>query len=125
MLDLDANAQAQLRRLLGLLAREARTNGARPAPALVELAAVLSAASAGPERTQTEPDPEPGHDGRVLALDYDAAARQLDVSERTVRRLVASGQLQAITVGGRARRIPQAELERFVADRLDHPTPAA
>lgn len=48
-----------------------------------------------------------------LAYRVAEAARLLGVSERTVRRLVASGQLRAVTVGGIVL-VPRAELDRLL-----------
>lgn len=51
--------------------------------------------------------------GDRLAVSYDVAARQLSVSVRTVRRLVASGELPRVDVGG-CQRITTADLEAYV-----------
>lgn len=44
---------------------------------------------------------------------YDEAAERLRVAEVTVRRLVAKGQLAAVSLG-RARRIRPSDLQRFI-----------
>lgn len=49
-------------------------------------------------------------------VDYDTAADLLDVSERTVRRLVESGDLPVIKIG-RARRVRVVDLNRYVEER--------
>lgn len=54
----------------------------------------------------------------MTLLTYAAAAEELAVSPRTVRRLVADGELAVTTVRG-ARRIHAADLEEFVAARRD------
>ena len=51
------------------------------------------------------------------AFTVEAAARQLSVSAKTVRRMMASGQLLPVTLG-RRRLIPRSEIERVT-------TPAA
>ncbi|HEX2577807.1 MAG TPA: helix-turn-helix domain-containing protein [Aquihabitans sp.] len=48
---------------------------------------------------------------------YAEAARWLDVSERTIKRMVASGELRAIEVGG-SRRIPHRELVDLIDRQL-------
>lgn len=52
-----------------------------------------------------------------LALSYADAGRLIDVSESTIKRLVAAGELCAIDVG-RSRRVPVSEVERYVARQL-------
>jgi excisionase family DNA binding protein len=49
-----------------------------------------------------------------LAVDYEEAARRLHVSRRTLQRLVASGELPTVVIGGCAR-VTVADLEAFVA----------
>lgn len=73
-----------------------------------------AAASSGLERTSLAPDPAAAdHDRMTLLLDYDRVAEALDVSDRQVRRLVASGGLPVVEIGG-AKRIHRDDLERFV-----------
>ena len=50
-----------------------------------------------------------------LALSMVAAAMLLDVSERTVRRMVADGRLPHVRIGTSVR-IPRVALERFLAE---------
>lgn len=57
-------------------------------------------------------------------LTYDAAASVLAVSERTVKRLVASGDLNAVRIGGGAR-IRTADLDAYVAALTPHSTGGA
>lgn len=52
---------------------------------------------------------EAKHSFLPLALTIKAAAQQLSVSERTMRTLVASGEVPSVLVGGR-RMVPSAEL---------------
>jgi excisionase family DNA binding protein len=49
-----------------------------------------------------------------LVLTVKAAAAQLSVSERTMRTLLATGEVASVLVGGR-RMVPGAELERVAA----------
>jgi excisionase family DNA binding protein len=55
--------------------------------------------------------------GAPAAYTLEAAARQLSVSTKTVRRMMASGQLLPVTLG-RRKLIPRSEIERVT-------TPAA
>jgi excisionase family DNA binding protein len=50
-----------------------------------------------------------------VAVDLKTAARALDVSERTLRRLVAAGRLKA-SRAGRRRLISTTELQRFLEE---------
>jgi excisionase family DNA binding protein len=54
-------------------------------------------------------DDNPEH-GQLISAE--TAAKQLECSTRTIRRLIASGQLTGIRVSGRLLRIPQAEVGR-------------
>lgn len=49
----------------------------------------------------------------VLTINYDEAARRLGVSRRTVQRLVASGELPTVELGG-ACRVRTADLVAYV-----------
>lgn len=55
---------------------------------------------------------EQGRPGLPLVLTVKAAAMQLSVSERTMRTLVASGEVPSVLVGGR-RMVPSAELVKL------------
>jgi len=92
-----------------------RRNGQRIGPEVLALAALCAPSGQdGP----TVPDPSHGGQGaRVLAYRYVDAARMLDVSERTIKRMVASGDLRAISIAG-ARRVPHDELVDFVNRKL-------
>jgi excisionase family DNA binding protein len=66
------------------------------------------------ERPPVDPETPPDHAGVVkLLLHYSEVGQALGLSETKVRNLVRRGQLNAVSVG-RSRRIPVAELERFV-----------
>lgn len=64
--------------------------------------------------TITAPGPSP----LALALTYQQAADLLGISSRSVWSLVDAGELTAIRIG-RAVRIPRAEVERFIASRME------
>ncbi|HWH36019.1 MAG TPA: helix-turn-helix domain-containing protein [Acidimicrobiales bacterium] len=110
----EAEAEAMSRRILvavvtdatgaELLHRHARYQVVFAAPSGTTHS---TAATVQPEDDTGKVSPEP------LLLDYLGAAHRLALSERKVRQLVADGQLGAVSVG-RSRRIPAAELERFV-----------
>lgn len=53
--------------------------------------------------------------GDDFLLSPEHVARYLDVSRKFVYELIYSGQLKALTVGGRLRRIRRNELERWLA----------
>ena len=85
-----------------------------PAPLLALLAGLV--ASDGHTRPRFDPIGVDGdHDGVTpLMLSYRDAADALSVSERSVRRLVATERLPAVDVGG-SRRIRTSDLVSFVA----------
>jgi excisionase family DNA binding protein len=51
----------------------------------------------------------------AIALTIVQAADRLSISESSMRRLVDSGSIPSITVGGRLRRIPTVALDAYVA----------
>lgn len=55
-------------------------------------------------------------------LTIERFARELDCSQRTVRRMIDRSELRAVRLGSKAIRIPRAELERLLASAA---TPAA
>jgi excisionase family DNA binding protein len=59
--------------------------------------------------------PHPQHNHSQL-LNVPAVARRLDVSQKTIRRLVARGELRAHRIG-RLLRISEEELDRFLESR--------
>jgi excisionase family DNA binding protein len=77
---------------LGDLRRRYRRDGQHWPPVLESLRLL---ASSGQGR--------PIFDGDILAMNYESAGRLLGVSERTVRRLVANGELPRVEIGGCSR----------------------
>jgi len=67
---------------------------------------------AGGIAMQKSNSPRPRRDHSQL-LDVPAVARRLDVSEKTVRRLIVRGELRAHRIG-RLIRISEDELDRFL-----------
>lgn len=84
---------------------------------LLTLEAAAVAVMRGQERpTSDAPACTCDGDGMAqLLLTTDQAAKVLAVSESTVRRLIDAGQLDAVTVGERSRRIRRSDLETYVA----------
>lgn len=61
--------------------------------------------------------------GAPAAYTMEAAARQLSLSTKTVRRMVASGQLLPVTLG-RRKLIPRSEIERVTTPAAPRAAPA-
>lgn len=106
-----------VRDLPGTLRREGVAGG----PELLVLRAMVGSGRGRQGQSSTDGAAMVEGDG-MLAFSFVDAGRQLSVSESTVKRMVASGELHAINVAG-ARRIPQVELEAFVAKQMA-PEPA-
>jgi excisionase family DNA binding protein len=88
-------------------------------PVPPELDQLLSLVSGGQGLTEPPPVLRSGDDpGMPLALTFDDAGRLLEVSARTIKRLVDAGKIRSISVG-HAPRIPREEIERFIADQLE------
>jgi excisionase family DNA binding protein len=65
------------------------------------------------------PEPTPMESGTLkLALSSHAAAKALDISERTLWTLSKAGKIRSFRIGN-ARRYPVAELERYIAERTN------
>jgi len=47
------------------------------------------------------------------------AAAELSIGRSRLYELIAAGELRAVKIGSRGVRVPAAELDRFVADRLE------
>ncbi len=106
--DSDAALLKYVARELGDLRRRYRQDGLHWPPELESLR--LLVASSGQARPILDVDADPSE---ALAVTYDAAAKRLSVSPRTVRRLVASGELPRVDIGGRPR-ITTADIDAFV-----------
>jgi excisionase family DNA binding protein len=66
------------------------------------------------ERPPVDPETPPDQDGVVKLLHtYAEVGQALGLSETKVRNLVRRGEINAVSIG-RSRRIPAAELERYV-----------
>jgi excisionase family DNA binding protein len=103
VLSVDTRARVLIAAALALGRRELRRSGTAVPSSFDELLSVLAArpeaAPSGQQRPQLDhnpPLPEP------LLVDYREAARRLGISERTLRRRVASGDLRAVRIGRRA-----------------------
>lgn len=105
----------QLAAAVGLYCDTLRRNGRPVPPDLRDLRRSLEARGGqgrpnldrGCYRSQIDP--------ALLAVTYEEAGRRIGVSSRTVRRLVAQGQLEAITVAGALRRIRVVDLDAYLA----------
>jgi len=54
------------------------------------------------------------------------AAAELSIGRSRLYELIAAGELRAVKIGSRGVRIPDAELDRFVTERMERPaTPEA
>lgn len=118
---LDDGEVAALRRGLDLLARRCREDGRSLPPGLVALAEMTAADRPGPRRPEVDDGPGVGEGGPVtpLAVDYEDAARMVGVSSRQVRRLVSSGAIPVVHVGGAGSpRIRVEDLRRYLDDQV-------
>jgi len=91
---------------------------------VLEQLELLIAARSGPERPTVDGFELAPNDGLMSLLQtYEEAGRALSVSPRTVRRLVADGELKAVRIGS-ARRVHRDDLlnfaERLRGDHDDH-----
>lgn len=111
VVELDGPARAHLRRALEAHRVWCRSNGHRLPPELDALAGSIAVTN-GPRRPSVDVTPV-AQDGAGVALTLPEAAGRLRVSDRTVRRLVASGRLASVVVAGR-RRIRPAALDAFL-----------
>ena len=78
--------------------------------------------SGGLERTDDAWVDELLEPAPVLLRTYDETAKALRVSPKTVERLVAAGELAAVSIG-RSRRVRQCDLEAFVTSLKVDPGP--
>src|SRR4029450_5933494 len=105
--DSDAALLKYIARELGDLRRHYGLNGLHWPPELESLR--LLVANDGQGRPTFDVDAEVGD---RLAVTYDDVARRLSVSSRTVRRLIANGELPGVMIGGCAR-VTVADLQAF------------
>jgi excisionase family DNA binding protein len=122
---LDDVEVAALRRALALLARRCRDDGHKMPAGLAAIVAMTEQDNTGPPRPSVDLGHHPGDVGPVtpLAVDYEDAARMVGVSSRQVRRLVSSGAIPVVHIGGAGSpRIRLVDLEAYLADQV---TPAS
>ncbi len=127
LLVLDEPTRRHLARAVADHLRWCRVNAIPPPPLLRQLTVVL-AASDGQGRPP-DAEPLPAGDSGPVALTYDDTAVALSVSARTVRRLVSSGELPVVNLGG-CRRITRRAIEKYLSDKeqangTDHTDDAA
>ena len=116
LLLVDDDARAHLLRALAGYRRDCRRDRVVFPVALAQFVDVLAARS-GQERPSFDGFDGDGDAGRVpLLLEPEDAARQLSVSERTLRRLAKDGEVKAVKIGNLTRFAPE-DLERFVDDK--------
>ncbi|MGI9120540.1 MAG: helix-turn-helix domain-containing protein [Acidimicrobiales bacterium] len=110
-----------LRQALALLARRCRDDGHKMPVVLAGIVAMTEQDNTGPARPAVDLGYQPGEAAPVppLAVSYETAGRLLGVSARQVRRLVASGALPVVHVGGAGSpRIRVEDLEAYLADQV-------
>jgi excisionase family DNA binding protein len=115
---------AILRRALTAEARRCRQDGTKLSPGLLEVLEMTRTANTGPPRPAVDLGHHPGDAGPVtpLAVDYEDAARMVGVSARQVRRLVASGALPVVHIGGPGSpRIRVKDLHTYLAAQVENP----
>lgn len=108
----------QLAAAVGLLRRQRRLDGLDDPDELAGLQAALEFLGS---KNRTEPKFSPlsavgPEDAPMLAYRYGEVAEFLRVTPRTVEKLVASGELAVLEIGG-ARRIPHNALCEWISDR--------
>jgi excisionase family DNA binding protein len=126
VLDDDPRALAQLGAALEAYARQLRRNGGYLAPDLLALMRSVEARN-GQERpkfarlddsphSRVQPAEGAGASLAAIGLTYVQAAERLGVSERTVRRRVADGELPVVRLGARTCRVPLAAITELVRE---------
>jgi excisionase family DNA binding protein len=117
--DLDAVSREHLARALDVHVRWCATN-AIPVPRDVRAMRVALSVSNGQERTEVAGGLADGDDLGGLKgarlLTPDQVARRLGLSSRSVRRLVGSGELPSVKIGG-ARRVDPVDVSEFIETR--------
>jgi excisionase family DNA binding protein len=118
---LDAAEIAALRQALALLARRCRDDGRKMPAGLAGMAEMTRQDNTGPSRPSVDLGHLSGDAGPVtpLAVDYEDAARMVGVSSRQVRRLVSSGAIPVVHIGGAGSpRIRVEDLRRYLDDQV-------
>lgn len=99
------------------LATTYRRNGATVPPGVMLLRAHLlsgvTAGQAGSSNDGARQTEERVSTGPPLLIKYETAAQLLEISESTVKRLIKSGELHPVAIGG-ASRLRRAEIETYV-----------
>jgi excisionase family DNA binding protein len=113
---LDEGLRRHLARALAGYRADCRRDRVPFPPEFTGLIDVL-VASSGPQRSTFDALVGEGETRRVpLLLEPDDAARQLSVSERTLRRLAKDGEVRAVKIGNLTRFAPE-DLEHFVEEK--------
>jgi excisionase family DNA binding protein len=118
---LDEYEVADLHRAVALLSRRCREDGRALPPGLSAMAEMTRPDNTGPPRPSIDLGHLSGDAGPVtpLAVDYEDAARMVGVSSRQVRRLVASGAIPVVHIGGAGSpRIRIEDLRRYLDDQV-------
>jgi excisionase family DNA binding protein len=114
-----------LHRAVALLSRRCREDGRALPPGLSAMAEMTRPDNTGPPRPSVDLGHHPGEAGPMtpLVVNYEDAARMVGVSSRQVRRLVSSGAIPVVHIGGAGSpRIRVEDLEAYLADQV---TPAS
>lgn len=112
---LDVTTAAHLVHAIDRWQAECRRDAVRVPPGLLQLRGLIQV-TAGHNGSTSPPPGDLPHTSAVtpLLLSFDHAADVLEVSHSTVKRLVRTGQLPAVKVGG-SPRIRKADLDAYVA----------
>jgi excisionase family DNA binding protein len=118
VLDLDGGARAHVARALDAHVRWCAVN-AIPVPRDVRALRVALSASDGRERTKVDGGGIDGDDGGcAFLLSPEQVAHRLGVSPRSVRRLLGSGELPSVKIGG-ARRVAADDIVNYIEARKE------
>lgn len=116
VMSVDRALAAELNQALDIYGRWRRTNGLPPAKRLTQLAESWSGlVRAGQDRPDHQPQRDDVDNGLVpsVLVNESETARLLGVSERTVRRRAAAGELVAVRIGA-AKRYRKADIEAYI-----------
>ena len=122
ILMLDDHTRAHLARAIDSHRHWCRVNALAVPPLLHQMSVALAAS--GVQSRPADAPPLPASDHRVMAFTYDDAAAVLSVSARSIRRLVAVGELPAISIGG-SKRITRDALADYLKGKSDDSNDAA